>query len=115
MKTGLKRSQFTTGIAATAATIGVIRAPARAAEFQWKCAMNPPPGHPFCVRIVQAISAIKAESKGRVEIAFFPNSSLGNDTQMISQVRSGAIQLHPQFDGALTAIAPIAGINAIGF
>lgn len=109
------RRQFTAGIAAVATSISFIRRPAKAAEFRWRLGLNAPNEHPWTVRLIEAAGKIKRQSGGRMEITVFPNSSLGNDTQMIAQTRSGAMQLLSEFDGALTAIAPISGINAIGF
>lgn len=115
MATLLSRSEFGKGVAAAAASVALVRSPARAAEFQWKLALNAPLENPWTIRLIEAVHAIKRESRGRLEITVFPNSSLGNDTQMIAQVRSGAIQMLSEFDGALTAIAPLTGINAVGF
>lgn len=113
--TTITRRHFAGGIAAVAGSVGIVRSPAKAAQYQWRLGLNAPNEHPWTVRLVEAASKIKRQSAGRMEIMVFPNSSLGNDTQMIAQTRSGALQLLSEFDGALTAIAPISGINAIGF
>ena len=53
-----------------------------------------PPDHPLSVNALDAAKRINAESKGRVAIKYFPSSQLGGDTDMLSQVRSGALDLY---------------------
>jgi extracellular solute-binding protein (family 7) len=43
------------------------------------------------VRAEEAADHIAAETKGRVEVKIFPNNQLGGGTDMLAQVRSGAI------------------------
>ena len=45
----------------------------------------------------------------------FGNNVLGGDTQMLQQVRVGAIQLYSGFGGIYSGVAPIANIEAVGF
>ena len=61
------------------------------AEFTLKYANNLPITHPMNVRATEMAAAILAESKGRVDLKVFPSSQLGTDTDMLSQIRSGAI------------------------
>src|SRR5215469_926100 len=81
-------------IAGTAIVLGapaILSARARAAEFQLKYANNSPLTHPKNVRAQEAVERIKQETGGRVVIDIFPNNQLGGDTDMLSQLRSGAI------------------------
>ncbi len=103
------------GAAGAFASIGLVGLPARAAEFSFKWGNATPIDHPLTVRQIQIADAIKKATKGRFEIAIFYNSQLGGDTAMLSQVRSGALQLYSGFGGIYAIIAPIAGIEAIGF
>ena len=45
----------------------------------------------------------------------FPNNQLGGDTDMLSQVRSGAIDFFPLSGLILQTLVPLAGINGIAF
>jgi tripartite ATP-independent transporter DctP family solute receptor len=89
--------------------------PARAAEFSLKLANNSPVTHPQSVRQQQAADRIKAATNGQVEIAVFPNNQLGSDTDMLSQLRSGAIDLFTLSGLILATLVPAASINGIGF
>jgi tripartite ATP-independent transporter DctP family solute receptor len=52
---------------------------------------------------------------GRVEIRIFPNSQLGSDTDMLSQLRSGAIEFFSLSGLILSTLVPPASINGVGF
>ena len=89
--------------------------PARAAEFILKMANNSPVTHPQTVRQQEAIDRIKAATNGAVEIQLFPNNQLGSDTDMLSQLRSGAIDFFTLSGLILSTLVPAASINGIGF
>ena len=50
-----------------------------------------PDGHPLVIRGKEAAGKIKDESGGRLDITFYTNSVLGQDTAMISQAIAGAL------------------------
>ena len=89
--------------------------PAHAAEFTLKLANNSPVTHPQTVRQMEAAERIKAATNGRVEIQVFPNNQLGSDTDMLSQLRSGAIDFFTLSGLILATLVPPASINGIGF
>ena len=76
---------------AGALTLAAGRAWAQKAEFSYKYANNLPVTHPLNLRAKEMADAIRADTKGRVDIQIFPNNQLGGDTDMLSQVRSGAL------------------------
>ena len=88
---------------------------AQGAEFKLKFASNLPAVHPLNVRAKEAADAILKESGGRVDIQVFPNNQLGSDTDMLSQVRSGAIDFFTLSGLILSTLVPVASINGIGF
>ena len=88
---------------------------AQAAEFSLKLANNSPLTHPQTVRQMEAAERIKAASGGRLEVQVFPNNQLGSDTDMLSQLRSGAIDLFTLSGLILATLVPVASINGIGF
>jgi tripartite ATP-independent transporter DctP family solute receptor len=99
---------------------GAIALPARfahaqTAEFSYKYANNLPVAHPMNQRAKEMADAIKAESKGRVDIQIFPNNQLGSDTDMLSQVRSGGIEFFTLSGLILSTLVPAASITGIGF
>ena len=66
---------------------------AQAAEFNLKYGNDLPATHPINKRAAEACDAIRAATNGRVDIQIFPNSQLGGSTDMLSQVRSGALDM----------------------
>jgi TRAP-type transport system periplasmic protein len=102
------------GTAAAFATIGIIT-PARAADFDLKFGHDLPVDHPINVRSVQAFARIRAATKGRVQIKSFPTSQLGSDPSMISQLRSGAVEMLAMPGAFLNAIAPLASIENLAY
>ena len=89
--------------------------PANAAEFTYKFANNAPVIHPINVRAQEATDRILKATDGRVEIRVFPNNQLGSDTDMLSQLRSGAIEFFTLSGLILATLVPPASINGIGF
>ncbi len=100
-----------TGIAA----LGILTRRGDAAEFSWRYANNNVAQHPMNVRLRDAVDRIREQSGGRVDIQVFPNSQLGGDTDMLSQLRTGAIQLFNLSGLILSTFVPLASINGIGF
>src|SRR6266849_10722215 len=114
----ITRRRFVAGSAAAAtaiATVNILTRRAEAAEFTYKYANNSPVTHPMNIRMTEAVNKIKEESKGRLEIQIFPNNQLGGDTDMLSQVRSGAIDFFTLSGLILATLVPVASINGIGF
>jgi tripartite ATP-independent transporter DctP family solute receptor len=116
---GLTRRRLITGIAAagagTAFAVNFIPSRASAAEFVLKFANQTPLDSPVNVRLREAVQKIKDESGGRVEIQIFPNSQLGSDADMISQLRTGAIDFMTETGALMENLVPGASINAVGF
>ena len=102
-----------------APAVGLVAAMPRTAraapEFALKYANNLPLSHPLNIRAAEAAARVAKESNGRVEISIFPNNQLGGDTDMLSQVRSGAIDFFTLSGLILATLVPVASINGIGF
>ncbi len=110
----INRRAFAIGAAMLAAP-ALLSRPADAAEFNWKFATNIPPTHPSNAQAQAAIDRIREQSGGRMNITLFPNNQLGGDTDMFSQLRSGAIQLFPISGLIVQTVVPEAGANGIGW
>ena len=110
---GFNRVVLTSG--ALVAAPAILKRPAWAAEYQLKYANNQPLTHPMNKRAKEAVERIKEQSSGRIEIQIFPNNQLGGDTDMLSQVRSGAIDFFTTSGLIVQTIIPVAGANGIGF
>ncbi len=88
---------------------------ARAAEFTYKYANNLPATHPMNIRANEAAAKIKEETGGRFELQVFPNNQLGSDTDVLSQLRSGAVEFFTLSGLILATLVPAASINGLGF
>ena len=86
-----------------------------AAEFSMKYANNAPLTHPLTVRPMEAMDAIRKETNGKVDIKVFPNSQLGGDTDMLAQLRTGALEFFTLSPLILATLVPKAAISGIGF
>jgi tripartite ATP-independent transporter DctP family solute receptor len=112
----LNRRSLMLGAAAGALAAPFIRVgPAMAAEFNLKLANNQPLTHPSNVRVLEANERIKEQSDGRVEITVFPQSQLGADTDVLSQLRSGGVDFFMLSPLILSTFVPNASLNGIGF
>jgi TRAP-type transport system periplasmic protein len=108
------RSRFIIGSAAVYAAIGV-QVAAKAAQFEFKAATSLALDHPANARQLQMWAAIEQESGGRIHTQLFPNSQLGGDLAMLSQVRLGALGFQLIGAGNLASVVPAADITQLGF
>ncbi|GHD24201.1 TRAP transporter substrate-binding protein [Tianweitania populi] len=88
---------------------------ADAAEFTYKFANNLQTTHPLNIRLKEATDKILEESGGRLQINVFPSSQLGNDTETLTQLRSGATEFFSLSPLILSTLVPNAAISGIGF
>ncbi len=115
MSLPITRKQFLFGAAAAAAgTFAIL--PARAARRSViRFGLDLTTDHPTTVNATAAAKKIKDASNGEVEVQIFPNSQLGDDTHMLSNLRSGAMQMMAIGDNILATLVPTAAIDNIGF
>jgi tripartite ATP-independent transporter DctP family solute receptor len=88
---------------------------AQGAEFTFKYANNQPPVHPMNVRAKEAADAIKKETNGRLDIQLFPSNQLGSDTDTLSQLRSGGVEMFNLSGLILSTLVTPAALNGLGF
>jgi len=96
-------------------TLGQRTAWAQGEPMKLKLGNDLPATHSVNVRLREAIDAIAAETNGRVAIALFPNNQLGGDSDMMSQVRSGALEMGTFPGAVLSTLVPSASLPALGF
>lgn len=85
------------------------------AEFQFKFASELPASHPSSVRALEVLKKIKEESGGRLAIEPFFGAALGSATDMLSQVRSGAIEMQYLAPANLATVDPRASLHSVPF
>ncbi len=110
----LSRRHLMAGAAGVGAAT-ILHWPANAAEFNYKLGSSSPMEHPAMASQQAAANKIKQESNGRMEITIYPNSVLGGDTAMISQVISGAMEMYNLPIDLLAPRNPICGLSGVGF
>lgn len=91
------------------------RAARAQAKFTFKIGADVPETHPVTIRLREAATRILAESGGAVRLDIFPNNQLGSDTEMLSQVRSGGLELMLTPGTILATLVPAASLNSVGF
>jgi len=115
MTTQISRRQLIASAGAVALPALSIGSAQAAPEFTLKYGNNLPLTHPMNARAAEMAAAINAESKGRIDFQVYPNNQLGNDTDMLSQVRSGALDFFTLSPLILGTLVPAAQISGVGF
>jgi tripartite ATP-independent transporter DctP family solute receptor len=109
-----RRDLLKSASAASAATL--LGGPASAAaDFEFKLGVNTPDSHPLTLRLTEAARALGAQSSGRLNVTVFPNSQLGGDPEMLSQLRAGGIELLAAPSLTLSTLVPLSGLPSVGF
>lgn len=101
------------GAAATASLPGI--AFAQGNKISMKLGISLAQSHPTVVGLQAACADILKETNGQLAIDVFPNSQLGSDTDMISQVRSGAIDMMSTASGVFATLIPSAAVAVTPF
>jgi tripartite ATP-independent transporter DctP family solute receptor len=84
-------------------------------QYRLKFANIMPADHPLNTRMAEAAKAINQQTNGQVEIPIFPASQLGTDNDMLSQLRSGALEFFCQTGLIVATLVPVAAITGVGF
>ncbi|MGH7714903.1 MAG: TRAP transporter substrate-binding protein [Vulcanimicrobiaceae bacterium] len=112
---GITRKRLIAGAASSISVFGIVRSRAKAAEFKYKLGHDQPAEHPQNLRAVEAAKKVTEESGGRLVVDVYPNSQLGGDTQMLAQLRSGALEMYQCPHLILSNILPVASLAAVPF
>ena len=111
-----RRSLLKAGIGATMlGGLSLRTEAARAAEFSYKLAADWPSAHPSSVQARKACDLIREWTNGRLDIQYFGDNVLGGDTDLLSQVRSGGIELVAMPTSVSSTLVPVSAINNTGF
>ena len=102
-------------VSAGLATTVLSKHSSAAAEFEFKLGVDTPDDHPLTLRLMEAARAVGAQTSGRLNITVFPNSQLGGDPEMLSQVRAGGIEMFAAPSLTLSILVPLSGLPSVGF
>ena len=112
-----RRAVLRVSAAALAAGAALPASPTRAqaAPLKLKLGNDLPATHSVNLRLREAIDAIAADTAGHVAISLFPNNQLGSDSDMMSQLRSGALELATMPGTVLSTLIPATSLTGLGF
>jgi len=109
------RKAFTAAAAGTLAGLAAGIKPARAAEFSFKLGHNTPEGQAQSVRTRQMAAEVAKATNGMLDIQIFGGGSLGTDAAVLTQTRSGAIQMCLVGSPYLGSVIPQAQMDSVPF
>ena len=111
-----RRQAFFNSIAIAAAPTLLFGRSAQAAELTYRFGTNVPATHPLNIRANEAAERIAKETDGRVALQIFPNNQLGNDSDMLSQLRAGGLEFFTISGvNVLSQLVPISSMWGLGF
>ncbi|WP_298283309.1 TRAP transporter substrate-binding protein [Acidocella sp.] len=110
----ITRKNFLLG-AATLGAVPLARPALASGRYMIRFGIDLASDHPSTVHAKAAAAEIEAATGGKVTMKIFPNSELGDDTHMLSEVRSGAIQMMAIGDNILSTLVPSVAIDNLGF
>ena len=113
--TKITRRNILTSTAAISSSLAFPSIVRGQAQFNLKCSNIMPADHPVNIRLKEASDKIREQTNGQINIRIFPASQLGNDADMLSQLRSGGIDFFLQTGLIMATLVPVASINGIGF
>ena len=111
----LSRARFVAATASALATINIVRAPAGAAQFQYKFGTSVPIDDPRNTNAVVMWNAVREQTGGRLDVKLFPDNILGSDTAMLTQTRSGALEFQAISGSILSNVVPVTQIANVPF
>ena len=111
--TNLIRRSLVVAGTATVAVPWIARA--AAPEFRLKFGNIVSGDHPLNTVMAKAREKILKDTDGKVQIDIFPKNQLGSDADMLSQLRSGALELFGQTGVLMGTLVPVAAISGLGF
>jgi tripartite ATP-independent transporter DctP family solute receptor len=110
----LTRKQFLAGAAATPAAVSTRRA-RTAPTYNIHLGYDGTMDHPIMIGMAAAAARIRKATDGQVNVRLFPDNQLGDDTHMLANLRSGAMQMMAIGDNILATLVPSAAIDNVGF
>lgn len=111
----ITRRQILARTGALGAT-ALLPARSRAAPaFSFRYATDAPSTHSSIVALKSALAEIERESDGRIHISLLPDGQLGTSPEMLSQVRSGAMDFSHMSTGQLSTLIPVMTLPNLAF
>jgi TRAP-type transport system periplasmic protein len=107
----MKRKTFTRSLLAAAAIV-VLPLAAQAQAVKITLGHGAAPGNPRHEASVKFAEVLKAKTNGRIEVQVAPSAQLGDDAAMVTALRTGALDMSANSQGAVANAVP--EYNAFG-
>ncbi|NDY92905.1 TRAP transporter substrate-binding protein [Ideonella livida] len=101
----MQRHTFTRAALALAAVLALPLA-AQAQTVKLSLGHGAAPGNPRHEASVKFAELVKAKTGGRIEVQVSPSAQLGDDAAMVTALRTGALDLSANSQGAVAAVVP---------
>jgi TRAP-type transport system periplasmic protein len=115
MTTRRKLLQGTAAVAVGLPLFSILPRRAQAAEFTIKLGHSQTATHPMHLRQAEAAKKINEAAGGRLDVQVFPNSQLGSEPDMLSQVRNGALDMVGTTVLYLEPLNPAINLSGLGY
>ncbi len=86
-----------------------------APEYQWRLGHTAPESFPLHKRLVEAAAEIGEKSDGRIELVVKPDSQLGGQLGLLSQVRGGTVEITPVTGQSLAGVLGPMFVQSVAF
>jgi tripartite ATP-independent transporter DctP family solute receptor len=102
----MQRKTFTHGLLALSAAMLALPLPAQAQAVKLTLGHGAAPGNPRHEAALKFAEVAKARSAGRIEVQVAPSAQLGDDAAMVTALRTGALDLSANSQGAVANAVP---------
>ena len=85
------------------------------AQHEWICAHDISAKSILNQLLVKLWAEVQEASSGRMNVSLHPNGSLGGPDDMVDQMVSGRIQVHPVSGMILSRITPVVALEGLPF
>jgi tripartite ATP-independent transporter DctP family solute receptor len=101
----MQRTTFARSLIALAAA-ALLPIAAQAQAIKLSLGHGAAPGNPRHEASLKFAEVVKAKSGGRIEVAVSPSAQLGDDAAMVTALRTGAIDISANSQGAVATVVP---------
>ncbi len=102
----MQRKSFTRILLAACALAAVLPMAAQAQSTKLTLGHGAAVGNPRHEAAVKFAEVVKAKSAGRIEVQVAPSAQLGDDAAMVTAVRTGALDMTANSQGAVSVAVP---------
>ena len=102
----MQRKTFTRSLLAVAALAAALPLAAQAQAVKLTLGHGAAPGNPRHEAAVKFAEVLKAKTSGRIEVQVAPSAQLGDDAAMVTALRTGALDMSANSQGAVSVAVP---------